>query len=147
LVALRRAVVLILLAGLAVATTAVAQGGGDVGAPIVRSAAVLHLEGTRDCRGTDRMTLRVTPPAAVQLGWLSVRLNGAEIVRLTGVAGGASVTIRLPQGGGRVGTSAETLDGQRLAQGRRYRSCLPPPPQPAQPRRGRPPVVVGGGEA
>jgi hypothetical protein len=62
------------------------------------------------------------------------------------VSGGASVTVRLPRTGGRVGTSAETLDGQRLAQGRRYRSCAPPPPQPAQPRRGRP-VVVGGGEA
>jgi hypothetical protein len=142
----RRAIALPLLATLAVGTTAVAQDGGGQPAPVVRSNAVLHYEGDRSCHGTDRVTLRVTPPTAIALGWISVRVDGRQIVRLTGVGGGASVTIRLPRKGGRVATSGETLDGQRLARARRYRSCVVKP-SPPQPRRGRPPVIVGGGEA
>jgi hypothetical protein len=106
---------------------------------------VLHLERTRTCHVNDLVTLRVTP-GGVELGWLSVRLDGQQIVRLTGVGSDASVTLRIPGSGGRIGVSAETLDGQRLATGRRYASCAAS--GPAQPRRGgAPPTIVGGGEA
>ena len=143
---MRRKIVLPLLATLAVGTTAVAQDGGDPGTPVVRSNSVLHLEGDRSCKGTDGITVRVTPPSGYALGWVSVRVDGRQIVRMTGVGGGASVTVRLPRDGARVATSAETLDGQRLSRARRYRSCVSKP-SPPQPRRGRPPVIVGGGEA
>jgi hypothetical protein len=93
------------------------------------------------------VTLRVTPPEGVEIGSLSVRLNGQQIVRLTGVDSGASVTVRLPKRSARVATSGLTLDGQQLARARRYRSCEPAKLTPAQPRRERPPVIVGGGEA
>ena len=145
----RRLIALLLFAALAVGATAVAQDGGESGVPVVRSGAVLHLDGGRTCQGGDGVTLRVTPPPGVELGWLSVRIDGRQIVRLTGVGSGASVTIRLPRRSARVGTSAETLDGQRLARAHRYRSCIKPKPKPSppQPRRDRPPVIVGGGEA
>jgi hypothetical protein len=143
----RRAIVLLMLGLLAVGTTAVAQDGGDPGAPVVRSSAVLHLDGDRSCKGADGVTLRVTPPADVALGWISVRVDGRQIVRLTGVGGDASVTVRLPRDGARVATSAETLDGQQLSRAHRYRSCVAGKPSPPQPRRDRPPVIVGGGEA
>jgi hypothetical protein len=142
----RRAIALFLFAALAVGTTAVAQDGGDPGTPVVRSGSVLHLQGDRSCHGTHGVTLRVTPPEAVELGWITVRVDGRQVVRLTGVGSGASVTVRLPRNGARVATAAETLDGQRLSQARRYRSCEVKP-SPPQPRRGRPPVVIGGGEA
>jgi hypothetical protein len=141
----RRAVVPLVLAAMAVGTTAVAQDGGE-GVPVVRSSAVLHLDGDRPCNG-DGVTVRVTPPPQVALGWISVRVNGRETVRLTGVDNSASVTILLPRRATRLTTAAETLDGQRLARERRYRSCLPPKPSPPQPRRDRPPVIIGGGEA
>jgi hypothetical protein len=142
----RRALPVLVLAGLGVATTAVAQGGGDPGAPVVRSAAVLHLDGDRSCHGSAGVTLRVTPPQDVQLGWITVRVDGRQMVRLTGVGSGASVTVRLPRRGGRVAAAAETLDGQRLSRSRSYRSCVRRP-TPPQPRREAPPVIVGGGEA
>jgi hypothetical protein len=139
----RRAIVLLLLGGLALGTTAVAQDGGDPTAPVVRSGAVLHLQGSRPCNRSDGVTLRVTPPEGVSLGWLSVRVDGRQVVRLTGVGSGASVTVRVPRRGGRVATSAETLDGQRLSRAQRYRSCIEPP-APPQPRRGVPPITGGG---
>jgi hypothetical protein len=145
----RRAIALLLFAAFAVGATAVAQDGGGPEAPVVRSGSVLHLEGDRSCKGENGITLRITPPAGIALGWLSVRIDGRQIVRLTGVANGASVTVRLPRHSTRVATSAETLDGQRLSRAHRYRSCIRPRPKPSppQPRRGRPPVIVGGGEA
>jgi hypothetical protein len=142
----RHAIVLLLLGGLAVGTTAVAQDSGEpVDPPIVRSGSVLHLQSSRPCHGSAGVTLRVTPPAGVSLGWLSVRVDGRQVVRLTGVAGSASVTVRVPRRGGRVATSAETLDGRRFSRGQRYRSCVRPP-TPSQPRRGTPPPITGGGE-
>ena len=143
---MRRTIVLPLLATLAVGATAVAQDGGDPGPTVVHSNSVLHLAGDRSCKDPHGVTLRVTPPAGNALGWVSVRVAGRQVVRLTGVGGGASVTVRLPRAGARLAASAETLDGQRLARARRYRSCVPKP-SPPQPRRGRPPVIVGGGEA
>jgi hypothetical protein len=139
----RRAIALLVLAGFAVAATAVAQDGGGPAPPAVRSGAVLHLQGSRPCHGSDGVTLRVTPPAGVQLGWLSVRVDGREVVRLTGVANGASVTVRVPRRGGRIVASAETLDGQRLSRSQRYKSCERSP-SPPQPRRDVPPITGGG---
>lgn len=143
---MRRAIILPVLATLAVGTTAIAQDSGEPSAPVVRSNSVLHLESDRSCQGTDGITLRVTPPEGVSLGWITVRVDGRQIVRMTGVGGGASVTVRLPRHGARVATAGETLDGQRISRARRYRSCERKP-SPPQPRRGRPPVIVGGGEA
>jgi hypothetical protein len=142
---MRRGIVLLVVAALFAGATALAQDGG-VG--VEHDGAVLQLEQVRSCRSDDPVTLRVLPPST-QLGWVSVRLDGRQIVRLTGVGNAASVTLRLPRSGGRIGVSAETLDGQRLATGRRYAACTPPPPAPSppQPRRGEPPTIVGGGEA
>jgi hypothetical protein len=143
----RRAIVLLVVAALAAGTTAVAQDGGDAPAPVVRSGSVLHLQGDRSCHGTHGVTIRVTPPADVALGWVRIRVDGRQVVRLTGVASSASVTVRLHRTGGRVAVAGETLDGQQVSRARRYRSCIDTKPTPAQPRRGRPPVIVGGGEA
>jgi hypothetical protein len=132
----------------AVAATALAQGGGPPAPapPVVRSTSLLHWESDRSCHGADGVTLRVTPPEGIEIGALSVRLNGRQVVRLTGVDSAASVTVRLPRRSARVTTEGETLDGQQLARSRRYRSCVPRL-TPAQPRRDEPPVIVGGGEA
>jgi hypothetical protein len=143
----RRTIVLIMFAALAAGTTAIAQDGGDPGAPLVRSESVLHLRGSSGCGSARGVTLRVTPPVNTTLGWLTVRINGRQIVRLTGIAGGASVTVRLPRGGARIATAAETLDGQQLFRARRYRACEQRNLTPPRPRRDRPPVIVGGGEA
>jgi hypothetical protein len=140
---MRRGIVLLVLAGFAVAATAVAQDGGGTQPTVVRSSAVLHLQGSRPCHRSGGVTLRVTPPAGVQLGWLSVRVDGRRVVRLTGVGGGASVTVRVPRSGGRVTTTAETLDGQRLSRVGHYRSCVAPAPT-APPAAG--PPITGGGE-
>ena len=148
---MRRAIALLTFAALAVGTTALAQDGGGESAPVVRSNAVLHLQGDRPCTDGHGVTLRVTPPAGVTLGWLDVRIDGRRVVRLTGVGGGggASVTVRLPRRSARISAAAETLDGQQLSRARRYRSCIRPRPTPSppQPRRENPPVIVGGGEA
>jgi hypothetical protein len=140
----RRLLPFLVVAVFAVAATAVAQGGGS-GVPVVRSAQVLHLDASRDCHGSPLVTLRVTPPSDVQIAWLAVRLNGRQVVRLTGVTGAASVTVRLPRSHSRVSGAGQTLDGQSLYQVRAYRSCLPHP-SPPEPRR-QPPVIIGGGEA
>jgi hypothetical protein len=142
----RRAIALFLFAALAVGATAVAQDSGDRATPVVRSSSVLHFQSDRTCKGTHGVTLRITPPADIALGWITVRVNGRQIVRLTGVGGSASVTVRLPRTSARVATSGETLDGQRVSRARRYRSCVRKP-SPPQPRRDAPPVIIGGGEA
>jgi hypothetical protein len=142
--AVRRGILLFVLAGLFAGATALAQGRGGESTSALRDGAVLHLERARTCGANDLVTLRVTP-GGVELGWISVRLDGRQMVRLTGVSSDASVTLRIPQSGGRLGVSAETLDGRRLVTGRRYDSCRP---APAPPRRGGPPpTIVGGGEA
>jgi hypothetical protein len=127
----------VVLSGLVAAPAAVAapSGGG-----VIRSAAVFHFQRDRTCRGTHGVTVRITPPPGVTLGSVSVRVVGRQSVRLTGVEGAASVTVRLPRESARVRARAETLDGQRLSAARRYRACPPPPSGPPGP------VVIGGGE-
>jgi hypothetical protein len=145
----RRLVIPLTMGIAAVAATAIAQDGGGpptTTPPVVRSTSVLHWESDRSCHGTAGVTLRVTPPDGVEIGALSVRLDGRQVVRLTGVDSSASVTVRLPRRSARVTTAGETLDGQQIARSRRYRSCVPRL-APQQPRRDEPPVVVGGGEA
>jgi hypothetical protein len=140
----RRALLPLTLALAAVAATALAQDGGAPGPPVVRSTSVLHWASDRTCHGTQGVTLRVTPPDGIEIGALTVRLDGRQVVRLTGVDSAASVTVRLPRRSARVTTAGETLDGQQIARSRRYRSCdaaVKPPP------RHHGPVVVGGGEA
>jgi hypothetical protein len=150
----RRALLLIVLGGLVVGATALAQSGGETGTPVVRDGAVLHLPGGRPCSGRQTVTLRVTPPAELQMGWVSVQVNGREVARLTGIASAASATVRLPKRATRVVASAETLDGQQLVRERHYDRCAvpvvrprpKPKPQPA-PAPTPPGTVVGGPEA
>jgi hypothetical protein len=142
----RRLLIPLTLGIAAVAATAVAQDGGGPAPPVVRSTSVLHWASDRSCHGTAGVTLRVTPPEGIEIGSLTVRLDGQQVVRLTGVDSAASVTVRLPRRSARVTTTGETLDGQQIARSRRYRSCEPRL-APPQPRRDAPPVVVGGGEA
>jgi len=140
----RAALVVLVLAGLAAGTTALAQGGADPIVPVVRDGDVLHLSDGRGCGGAYGPTVRITPPAGVELGWVSVRINRREVVRLTGVESAASVTPRLPRDRTRLSAVAETLDGQRLARVRYYPACHRPP-SPSGPA--PPPIVGGGGEA
>jgi hypothetical protein len=134
----KRVAAVVVVSGLVAATApAAAHGGGQV----LRSADVFHLQRDRTCHGTHGVTVRITPPEGVTLGFVSVRVVGRQSVRLTGVDGDASVTVRLPRDRARVTVRSETLDGQRLSVARRYRACAPPPSSgPAGP------VVVGGGE-
>jgi hypothetical protein len=151
-VLVRGALLLIVLSGLVVGATALAQGGGDTGAPVVRDGSVLHLPASRPCSGRQTITLRVTPPPELQMGWVSVRVNGREVARLTGIASAASATVRLSKRATRVVAAAETLDGQRLLRERRYARCAQPVAKP-KPRPKPPPTptdpgtVVGGPEA
>jgi hypothetical protein len=146
---------LIVLSGLVVGTTALAQTGGEAGTPVVSDGSVLHLPASRPCSGRQAVTVRITPPPALQMGWVSVQVNGREAARLTGIASGASATVRLPKRASRLVVSAESLDGQRLSRERHYATCVKPvarpepkpKPRPAPAPPGAPGPVVGGPEA
>jgi hypothetical protein len=148
----RPALLLIVLGGLLAGATALAQSGGETGTPVVRAGTVLHLPAGRPCSGRQTVTLRVTPPAGLQMGWVSVDVNGREVARLTGIASAASATVRLPKRATRVVARAETLDGQQLLRERRYATCAVPVARP-KPKPGPAPAptptgtVVGGPEA
>ena len=148
---MRRALTLSVVAGLALASGAMAQGvGGDGGdpygtpEPAVTSKEVLNFAARSGGCGiaARSATVRITPPAGAVLAWVNVRVQGVRIVRLTGIPRAASVTVAVPRDGGRLTATAETLGGQDLRTSRVYSDCTePPPPPPAEP-----PPVSGGGD-
>lgn len=129
--------------------TALAQDGGtnpyDQPEPAVTSGQVLHLPGLRGCTFATLVTVRVTPPSGAVLASLRVRLDGREVVRLTGIPRAASATVRLPQRGARVSVTGETLGGQQVHAARLYRRCRPTPAPPSAPPASSAPETVGGG--
>jgi hypothetical protein len=149
---MRRVVPLSVIAALAVAGVAMAQGGvgGDGGDPYgtpeppVTSHEVLSFAArSGGCGVAARSaTVRITPPTGAVLAWVNVRVQGVRIVRLTGIPRAASVTVAVPRDGGRLTATAETLGGQDLKTSRVYIDCtVPAPPPPPVP-----PPVSGGGD-
>jgi hypothetical protein len=133
---MRRAALLLPLLALGAGATALAQDDSPAGSePDVTSREVFRL--TEGCRPTeDRVTIRVNPSGTL-LASVRVHVAGKEVVRLTGVEGPASATVRVPRGETRVTATGDTLGGQALYRTRIYGRCAPPPPE-------RP--VIGGGE-
>jgi hypothetical protein len=148
---MRRVVPLSVIAALAVAGGAMAQGGvgGDGGdpygtpEPAVTSAEVLNFAArSGGCGIAGRTaTVRITPPTGAVLAWVNMRVQGVRIVRLTGIPRAASVTVAVPRDGGRLTATAETLGGQDLRTSRVYADCTDPAPPPPPP-----PPVSGGGD-
>jgi hypothetical protein len=132
---MRRGVVTlaVLGAGLGVGATALAQGGGNDD---------LLIDMDRGCLEGTRVTVRIVPPDDAILSPVHIRAGGREAVHLTGVTGEASVTVRLPAGGGRVSVSGESTGGERFSAGRDYRRCSPAPPRNDGPTG----PITGGGE-
>jgi hypothetical protein len=141
---------LALLAVVAVAGgggVALAQSGGDpyqVPEPKLRAGEVLRLADPSGCDGDGRVKVRFSPPEGAVFGFFSVRVDGREVARLTGVPRAASATVALHGGSSRVRVEGETLGGQRVLVHRTYRRCgtaqaAPPPPYDG-------PVQNGGGE-
>jgi hypothetical protein len=144
----RRLPVILLLGGLGagLGATALAQGGApyDVPEPSVTSRQVLHMPSAAHCLDRTLVTVRITPPPGAVLGWLHVRVNGHESVRLTGIPHAASASLRLGAGrGGRVTVAGETLGGQQVSAARVYRACPERPPR----SRPAPPPLTGGGNS
>jgi len=141
---MKRALPLAILAGLGVGVTATAlaaQGDNpyDSPEPNVSSAQVLKLpDSAPGCDATRRAKVRITPPTGAILGSVRLVVDGREAARMTGVPRAASATVRVPQSGGRLTVSAETLGGQRLTASRVYADCTRPPDTSAP--------VGGGGE-
>jgi hypothetical protein len=133
---MRRAALVLPLLALGAGATALAQDGPSGGAePDVTSRQVFRL--TESCRpGDDRVTIRVNPSGTL-LASVRVHVAGREVIRLTGVEGPASATVRIPSGSTRVTATGDTLGGQALYRTRIYGRC-------AVLREKRP--VVGGGE-
>jgi hypothetical protein len=136
---MRRAVVLLPLLALGAGATALAQESApQTTEPDVRSRDVFRMPAA--CRPGDRVTIRVNPSGAV-LASVRIHVAGLEVIRLTGVHGPASATVRLPRAETRVTATGDTLGGQALYRTRIYNRCPEPP-------RKRPPYlpVIGGGE-
>jgi hypothetical protein len=136
---MRRAAVLLPLIALGAGATAIAQEGAPQSSePDVRSREVFRMP--TSCRPGERVTIRIDPAGAV-LASVRVHVAGLEVIRMTGVHGPASATVRIPRRDTRVTATGDTLGGQALYRTRIYNRC-PPPPQPLPYR----PPVVGGGE-
>jgi hypothetical protein len=136
---MRRTAFLLPLIALGVGATALAQDGGPVSAePEVTSRQVFDLPG--GCRPAEgRVTVRISPSGAV-LASVRVHVAGLEEIRMTGVDGPASATVRITREPTRVTATADTLGGQELYLSRVYGRCPPPVPISGE----RP--VIGGGE-
>jgi len=142
---MKRALPLAILAGLGVGATATAlaaQGDNPYESPEpnVVSAQLLKLpDSAPGCDATRSAKVRITPPTGAVLGFVRLVVDGREAARMTGVPRAASATVRIPQSGGRLTVTAETLGGQRLHASRVYSDCTRPPDTPA-------PGGGGGGE-
>jgi len=127
---MKRVLPLAILAGLGVGATALAAQGDnpyESPEPNVTSAQLLKLPDTAGCDGTRSAKVRITPPTGAVLGFVRIVVDGREAARMTGVPRAASATVRIPQSGGRLTVSAETLGGQRLQASRVYSDCTRPP--------------------
>jgi hypothetical protein len=128
---MKRALPLAILAGLGVGATALAAQGDnpyDTPEPAVTAAQLLKLpDSAPGCDATRSAKVRITPPTGAILGFVRIVVDGRESARLTGVPRAASATIRVPQSGGRLTVTAETLGGQRLRASRVYSDCTRPP--------------------
>jgi hypothetical protein len=136
---MRRVAVLLPLLALGVGATAIAQEGPPQRSePDVAATDVFRLP--ESCRPGDRVTIRIDPAGAV-LASVRVHVAGLEVVRMTGVQGPASATVRIRESGTtRVTATGDTLGGQALYRTRIYGRCATPDPPPVY----RP--VIGGGE-
>ena len=128
---MKRALPLAILAGLGVGATALAAQGDnpyDSPEPAVTAGQLLRLpDSAPGCDSTRSAKVRVTPPTGAILGFVRIVVDGREAARLTGVPRAASATVHVPQSGGRLTVSAETLGGQRLRASRVYSDCTRPP--------------------
>jgi hypothetical protein len=127
---MKRILPLAILAGLGVGATALAAQGDnpyDSPEPNVNSAQLLKLPDSAGCDAARSAKVRITPPTGAVLGFVRIVVDGREAARLTGVPRAASATVRVPQSGGRLTVSAETLGGQRLQASRVYSDCTRPP--------------------
>src|SRR5829696_5840523 len=128
---MKRVLPLAILAGLGVGATALAAQGDnpyESPEPNVNSAQVLKLpDSAPGCGATRSAKVRITPPTGAVLGFVRLVVDGREAARMTGVPRAASATVRVPQSGGRLTVSAETLGGQRLHASRVYSDCTRPP--------------------
>jgi hypothetical protein len=141
---MKRALPLAILAGLGVGATALAAQGDnpyDTPEPAVTAGQLLKLpDSAPGCDATRSAKVRITPPAGAILGYVRMVVDGRQAARLTGVPRAASATIRIPQSGGRLTVTAETLGGQRMQASRVYSDCTRPPDTSG------PSPVGGGGE-
>jgi hypothetical protein len=137
---MRRATLLLPLLALGAGATALAQDQpSDRGAePQVRSRQVFALPG--GCRPGEQVTIRVNPSGTV-LSSMRVHVAGLEVLRMTGVQGPATATVRIPtREATRVTATADTTGGQELYLSRVYGRCAPV----AVPFPGERPVIGGG---
>jgi hypothetical protein len=127
--------------------TALAQSGSDpyqTPEPVVRDGQVLRLAAAAGCDRDRLVRVRFSPPAGAVFGWFEVRVRGRQRVRLTGIPRAASATVKLARGRSVVRVRGETLGGQRVDAARVYRTCEPPPAEPAP--ADEQPIQQGGGE-
>lgn len=128
---MKRALPLAILAGLGIGATALAAQSDnpyDTPEPAVTAAQLLKLpDSAPGCDSTRSAKVRITPPTGAILGSVRIVVDGREAARLTGVPRAASATVHVPQSGGRLTVTAETLGGQRLRSSRVYSDCTRPP--------------------
>jgi hypothetical protein len=135
---MRRTAILLPLLALGAGTAAVAQDGPPSRSqePDVTAREVFGLTG--GCRPGDRVTVRVHP-SGTTLESMRVHVAGLEVLRMTGVNGPATATVRIStREPTRVTATADTVGGQALYLSRVYGECAPPP-DPGPP-------LIGGGE-
>jgi hypothetical protein len=133
-----RRVAVVLLIVLGVGATAVAQDRDSPATePDLRSRDVFRMTGA--CAPGDRVTVRIDPSGAL-LASVRIHVAGREVVRLTGVQGPASATVRIrTDRDTRVTATGDSIGGQALYRTRIYGRCGPDTFRDHVP-------VIGGGE-